>query len=92
MFPQAFLGYKMPLVKAKEKFVWPLERIKDGKRKFTYRPSNINEAEVYAVFEKAGIEEIWVTPKVPFMIPLLAGFITTFIVGDILTIIMLSIV
>ena len=92
MFPQAFLGYKMPLVKAKEKFVWPLERIKDGKRKFTYRPSNINEAEVYAVFEKAGIVEIWVTPKVPFMIPLLAGFITTFIVGDILTIIMLSIV
>jgi archaeal preflagellin peptidase FlaK len=90
-FPQAFLGYKMPLADAKNKFVWPLEKIKDGKRKFSYRPSSINEDEVYADFENAGIKEIWVTPKVPFMIPLLAGFITTFILGDILTIIMVSI-
>ena len=35
-------------------------------------------------FEKECISEIWVTPKVPFMIPLLAGFLFSFILGDIL--------
>ena len=35
-------------------------------------------------FEKLGITEIWVTPKVPFMIPLLIGFLFSFIIGDIL--------
>jgi preflagellin peptidase FlaK len=42
-------------------------------------------------FEKKGINEIWVTPKIPFMIPLLAGFIVAFIFGDILFTIMQSI-
>lgn len=87
VFPQCFLGYPLNLKDAKHRFVWPMERFKDGKRKFSYKPSGIDEAEVYELFEKAGIKEIWVTPKVPFMIPLLAGFITAFIVGDILTII-----
>jgi archaeal preflagellin peptidase FlaK len=87
VFPQCFLGYPLSLEEAKHSFVWPMERFKDGKRRFSYKPSGIDEAEVYGSFEKAGIKEIWVTPKVPFMIPLLAGFITAFIVGDILSII-----
>jgi len=39
-------------------------------------------------FEDEGIKEIWVTPKVPFMIPLLAGFLVSFFLGDILSHIM----
>ncbi|MDG6228741.1 MAG: A24 family peptidase C-terminal domain-containing protein [Candidatus Thermoplasmatota archaeon] len=87
IFPQCFLGYPLNLEEAKHRFVWPLERIIAGKRKISYKPSSVDELEIYGSFEKAGIKEIWVTPKVPFMIPLLAGFITAFIVGDILTII-----
>ena len=34
--------------------------------------------------KKNGYDEIWVTPKIPFMIPLLIGFILTFILGDIM--------
>ena len=39
-------------------------------------------------FENQNIDDIWVTPKIPFMIPLLAGFIFAFIFGDIMYFIM----
>jgi len=84
-FPYCILGYKMSIEKAKQTFVWPLEKIKDGKRKFSYMPKEFDINDELSAFEKQGIKEIWVTPKVPFMIPLLAGFIATFVLGDILS-------
>ena len=90
-FPHCLLGYKMDIKKAKEKFVWPLERIVDGKRKFVYMPKEFDVEEELAEFEKNNYTEIWVTPKVPFMIPLLAGFIVAFIFGDLLVSLMGSI-
>jgi len=83
-FPYIFLGYKMKIKKAREKFVWPLEKIVDGKTKFSYMPKEFDADEELDEFEKLGIDEIWVTPKIPFMIPLLFGFIITFVFGDIL--------
>ena len=83
-FPYCLLGYKMSVSKAKEKFVWPLEKIKDGKRKFMYMPKDFDVEAELEEFKKIGIKEIWVTPKIPFMIPLLIGFIVSFILGDIL--------
>ena len=82
--PHSFLGYKMNIDLARKRFVWPLEKIIDGKRKFSYMPKEFNADQEYEKFEKQGITEIWVTPKVPFMIPLLIGFIIAFIFGDIL--------
>ncbi len=84
-FPYCVLGYKMSVEKAKQTFVWPLEKIKDGKRKFSYMPKEFDINDELSAFEKQGIKEIWVTPKVPFMVPLLAGFIATFVLGDILS-------
>ena len=84
-FPFCILGYKMSVEKAKQTFVWPLEKIKDGKRKFSYMPKEFDIDDELLAFEKQGIKEIWVTPKVPFMIPLLAGLIATFVLGDILS-------
>ena len=83
-FPYCFLGYRMSTENAKKRFVWPLEKIVDGKRKFSYMPKDFDVEDEWEVFEKKGIYKIWVTPKVPFMIPLLAGFICSFIFGDIL--------
>jgi len=88
-FPHCFLGYKMSIVKAKQTFVWPLEKIKDGKTKFSYMPKEFDIDKELKEFEKLGIKHIWVTPKVPFMIPLLAGFIATFLFGDLLSQILL---
>jgi preflagellin peptidase FlaK len=82
--PHAFLGYKIDIKLAKKKFVWPLEKIVNGKRKFAYMPKEFDADKEFDKFEKNGIKEIWVTPKIPFMIPLLFGFISAFIFGDIL--------
>jgi len=83
-FPHCFLGYVISVEKAKQTFVWPMEKIKDGKRKLLYMPKNFDVDKELAEFEKFGIKEIWVTPKIPFMIPLLAGFLAAFFLGDIL--------
>jgi len=83
-FPHSFLGYRMDIQKARKKFVWPLEKIVDGKLKFIPMPKNFDADNEYDELEKHGIKDIWVTPKVPFMIPLLAGYIVSFIIGDIL--------
>ena len=78
----------MSVKTAKEKFVWPLERVGDGKLIFSYSPYSFDNKNDYEKFEKIGIKDIWVTPKVPFMIPMLAGFLFAFYVGDILFAIM----
>jgi len=83
-FPYSLLGYKMNINNAREKFVWPLEKIVDGVRKFSYMPKEFDVEDELNEFEKLGVTEIWVTPKIPFMIPLLVGFICAFILGDIL--------
>lgn len=87
-FPYCFLGYKTTIEKAKKSFVWPLEKIQDGKRKFSYMPKQFDIDDELKAFEQLEIKELWVTPKIPFMIPLLVGFITTFIIGDLLLILM----
>jgi archaeal preflagellin peptidase FlaK len=86
--PYAFLGYKMKVEDAKKKFVWPLEKLVDGKRKFSRIPDDFDESSFLKAFEDAGINEIWVTPKVPFMVPLLAGFLAAFFLGDLITAVM----
>ncbi len=83
-FPHSLLGYRMKLDEARKTFVWPLEHIVDGEKKLSYVPHSIDPQDQFDAFEEMGIEEIWVTPKIPFMIPLLAGFITAFFIGDIL--------
>jgi len=83
-FPYCFLGYILSIKTAKKKFVWPLEKIINGKRKFSYIPKDLNAKDEWDKFLDYGINEIWVTPKIPFMIPLMAGFISSFILGDIL--------
>ena len=87
-FPNCFLGYKIDLYIARKRFVWPLEKIVDGKRKISYLSMNKDIEVIYKKFEAEGISNIWVTPKIPFMIPLLIGFIVSFFVGDILFMIM----
>jgi len=74
----------MKISKARNKFVWPLEKLVDGKRKFAYMPKGYETEEEFDEFEKNNIDEIWVTPKIPFMIPLLIGFVFAFILGDLL--------
>lgn len=87
--PHAFLGVKRRGVDVERGHAWPMETIDDeGRRKSRFFASRLDQSEVDAQFERIralGDEMVWVTPKIPFMIPLLGGFILTFAVGDVLT-------
>lgn len=84
-FPYCFLGYKTAIERAKEKFLWPLEKIVDGESKIFLFNHSFDTSDEFKALEEHGLKKIWVTPWVPFIIPLLVGYISAFIFGDILT-------
>jgi len=90
-FPHALLGYKLPIKEIPNKFVWPMERILNGKRKLMVMPDkDLNITDELKKFRKLGIKSIWVTPKIPFIIPIIIGLILTIFLGNILFEIILS--
>ncbi len=86
--PHAILGVKRPARRVLQGHRWPREVIdEEGNRSTRYFPSRMDAAEVSALFERVqalGDEKVWVTPKVPFMLPLLAGFVAAFFLGDLM--------
>ncbi|MBW3583645.1 MAG: hypothetical protein KY455_11155, partial [Euryarchaeota archaeon] len=49
-----------------------------------YMPTRGDYALNLARLKALGVEEVWATPKIPFMIPLFLGFLTAFLVGDLI--------
>jgi len=43
-----------------------------------------NPTEAIARLRAAGIDRAWVTPQIPFMVPLSGGFLLAFFVGNVL--------
>lgn len=80
--PFALIGYKMDIEEAKKRFVWPLEKMVDGKRKLVIMPEDFDTEEYIEELERHGLKRIWVTPKIPFMVPLLIGYILSYFYGD----------
>lgn len=80
----SLIGYKMKVEELKGKHVKILEYVKeDGCRKISVRGFDLSEDEIKRMERLIGREsEIWVTPKIPFMIPITLGFFLSFIVGD----------
>lgn len=84
-FPLSFLGYKMDIDSIGEKFVWPLEKVKNGKIVKVFFPKkDENVEEDVRKLKEMGAKRIWATLKIPFMLPLFAGFIASFLIGDIM--------
>ena len=84
-FVHCFLGYKMDIKKAKEKFIWPMEKVENNEVVLILLPKkkmDIN-AEIEKL-EKHGLKRIWITPKTPFMVALFFGYIACFIFGDLM--------
>lgn len=84
--PIAFVGYRIAVEDLATSWAWPMERpAADGAIERSYFPSR-KEADVTAgELREAGVERVWVTPKVPFMIPLALGFGMAFVAGDVLS-------
>jgi preflagellin peptidase FlaK len=84
-FPQALLGYKLPINEVQNRFVWLMERIQDSNRKLIPFPSSdIDLKSELQKFQDRGIKEVWVTPKIPFIVPITLSLILSFIIGNII--------
>lgn len=86
--PHAFLGLKRRAADVRRGFQWPMEVVDaEGKRRTKLFASRMSDEEVEATFERVqalGDERVWVSPKVPFMIPLLLGYLSAFFIGDLM--------
>lgn len=76
-FPYCFFGCRMRASDIPGRYVWPMESVEDGRRTKSILPQRDVDPAVF------GDEVIWVTPKVPFLIPLTAGYAISFVLGDI---------
>jgi preflagellin peptidase FlaK len=83
--PQALLGYRARL-QAFPPHVWLMEKINDrGEHVLVLFPRRGGNPEGdVARLRAAGIDRAWVTPQIPFMVPLLGGFLLAFFVGNVL--------
>ena len=82
-------AYRVPLVKARtKKFIWLSESVEDGKRTYHYfrfrDQTGKWKRRQLDLLEAAGETRVWVQPQIPFMVQLAAGFIFTYIFGNII--------
>ena len=80
--PEMLLGYRMDVKEAEKTFVWPMEKVVDGKRVRVLFPKNI-EDDTLAKLREHGAKRIWVTPKIPFIIPIFVGTLVAALVGTV---------
>ena len=84
-FPQCFFGYKMDIDKVKKKFVWLMEKIVDDEYVLVLFPKKKDDMEEeIKKLKEAKIERVWVTPQIPFIVPITIGFIISFFIGNLL--------
>ncbi len=89
-FPQAFLGYKMESKSAKGKHVWLMERMEAGRHILFTRPKKAEDLNTELdLLAKAGHDRVWVTPKIPFILPMFVSLIFSAIVGNVLVLVIL---
>lgn len=80
-FPEMLLGYKIDIREVEKKFVWPMERIVKGERVMVLFPKR-NDDESLEKLKELGVKRIWVTPKMPFILFLTAGFMISAFIGN----------
>jgi len=84
-FPQAFLGYRMDSRDIVGKHVWLMERMENGRHAVFARPQRGDELKTdLEALAKAGRTRVWVTPKIPFIIPMTASLVVSVLLGNIL--------
>lgn len=80
-----FLGVEMDVARAQARHVWPMRRIDHQGRlawRFWGRPGEDLE-QVYEDLRRHGVDRVWVTPKLPFMLNLAAGAVLAASMGNV---------
>ncbi len=75
-------SYVMDIDAAERSFVWPLEDIVDGEKRYTGTCSDEEMPEVYARLRAHGEKEVAVSYMIPFIAPLAAAAVFTMFVGN----------
>lgn len=86
-FPLMLFGTRMTIEEARKKHVWPMERVIDGRVKTVLFPRPDDEAD-WDALQGAGVDRPWVTPKVPFLIPLTLAVPFSLLLGNLLLYVM----
>lgn len=81
---RALLGFKLPLEEVEKHFVWLIEWMDGEKLRFSARKPRESGTlkEDLEALRAAGIEEVWVTYKIPFIIPMTAAIVIVIILGN----------
>jgi len=84
-FPQAFLGYRVR-TDSIPRHAWLMEKIdRRGDHVLVLFPKRGGDPAADLMrLREAGVDRVWVTPQIPFMVPLLGGFLLAFLVGNVL--------
>ncbi len=86
--PAALLGTPRPLDAARRAFVWPMQVVDPaapgGLRWRFWQRIGGDLASEYHALERAGVAQVWVTPKVPFLVPVAAGWAVAWWQGNLL--------
>jgi preflagellin peptidase FlaK len=81
-----FFGYRMDIDKVDGAHVWLMQRCdKENNQRVVLLPSRLpgHKGDLRRL-KKLGEQRVWVTPKIPFMIPLLIGVILLVVFGNVL--------
>jgi preflagellin peptidase FlaK len=81
---RSFLGFMLPIDKVEGQFVWLIEWVEDGQLRFSARKMRDSASikEDLAALRAMGKDEVWVTYKIPFIIPLTIGMAVVLVLGN----------
>jgi len=79
--PKMFFGYKKRLSDVEDSFVWPMQYYEEGKLKTELLPRSETEERISSL-KNHDMKTVWVTPKIPFIVPIFIGFLISFVIGN----------
>ena len=84
-FPQMFLGYRIDSSVEDPGFVWLMETVEDGRHRTYTRPKGGEDiSSELRKLREHGVTRVWVTPKIPFIVPILGGLLFAASIGNII--------
>jgi preflagellin peptidase FlaK len=82
--PHALFGYRVPVDRV-PRFVWLMECVVGGERRLVLSARRAPDREAgLSALRALGATDVWVMPQIPFIIPMAAGFVLGFLVGNVL--------
>jgi len=79
--PKMFFGYKKRISEIEDSFVWPMQYYEDGRLKTELLPKSETEERISSLKDHE-MEMVWVTPKIPFIVPIFFSLIISFLIGN----------